>query len=160
MDSCLDMQCFGGMYFIPIQIASCRRVEVFKLSLYPFNSRTINNETCPVCLDHLDEALLMHLPCLHAYHSTCITPWSYVGSLCCPLYKTGFRDSPLLSYRLGLVMQNWSTYTHAIIVYLLKLGSQNQSSTETVVQASNSIDASQISVLWQTPGAYNWKINS
>ena len=123
MDSGLDMQCFGGMYFIPIQIASCRQVEVFKLSLYPFNPRTINNETCPVCLDYLNEALLMRLPCLHAYHNTCITPWLYFGSLCCPLYKTGFRDSPLLSYRLGLVMQNWSTYAHAIIVHLLKLGS-------------------------------------
>lgn len=135
--------------------------EVTKLSLLPFNPRTINNEACPVCLeDFRNEEMLRCLPCFHAYHDTCITPWLYFRSPCCPLCKADVRTPPPLRYRLRSVMQNWSNYARSITLPLLKFGSsRNQSSVDTVVQVSNSIEVLQMSVLEQTPdqppGAYN-----
>ena len=55
-----------------------------------------------MCLeDFRKEEMLRCLPCFHAYHDTCITPWLYFRSPCCPLCKADVRSPPPLRYRLG-----------------------------------------------------------
>lgn len=134
---------------------------VSKLSLRRFNPRSIKNEACPICLeDFLKEEMLRCLPCFHAYHDTCITPWLYFRSSCCPLCKTDVRAPQPLRYRLGSMIQSCSTYAHAITTSLRKFGSsRNQSSVDSADQVSDSIDVLQLSALEETagrpPGAYN-----
>lgn len=46
---------------------------------------------CPVCLDHVSEgSMVMTLPCLHQFHSACVTPWlrQQGTAATCPMCKT------------------------------------------------------------------------
>mmetsp|Transcript_17295 Transcript_17295/g.54106 ORF Transcript_17295/g.54106 Transcript_17295/m.54106 type:complete len:139 (+) Transcript_17295:1-417(+) len=68
------------------------------LSRLPFE--TYHAETCQdlieceLCLEeYQDGEELMRLPCLHVFHSACVTPWLLSKSSCCPVCQTDLCEA-------------------------------------------------------------------
>ena len=64
--------------------------ENFKL---PFNSETMDANSCSICLINFDEGeLLIMLPeCKHIYHEECLDQWLRINSVC-PYCRFNVRD--------------------------------------------------------------------
>ena len=49
------------------------------------------DQSCPICLDPLKNSNVEIMPCLHVFHSSCISEWREKSDNC-PLCRADFKD--------------------------------------------------------------------